>query len=605
MILMLLSFLLTLTTNLINGAYFSQFSMKQPDHDPCYDSSGRPIKCVPDFINAAFGKPVIASSTCGVDGPSRFCAIRESANGLIRELCDVCDASIKSKSHPASLLTDLNNARNLTCWISEPSLNQNENVTLTLSLGKKFELTYISMQFCNKIADSMAIYKSVDFGKNWIPFQYYSSQCMEMYGKEVKDTISPKNEQEAICTNSHTLSPTASRVAFATLEGRPSAFRFEQSPILQDWVTATDIRIVFNKPAVFNDQLYAIASSNNITDEISSDVIEKSYYSMAELAVGGRCKCNGHASRCIYDKKGQYTCDCKHNTAGNDCERCKPFHYDRPWARATSDSANACVACNCNLHARKCRFNAELYRLSGNKSGGICINCRHNTAGRNCHYCKPGFYRDNTKAITHRRACKACGCHLVGSLSKSCNQTSGQCICKPGVTGQTCNRCAKGYQQSRNPQMPCTKILPVMKDVSKNSINCEKCKVSPKRVNLKKFCKRQLALQFYIISREIVTDYVKYEISIERIYKKNEVRIKKGSQYLWLPEKMAICKCPKLRIGQRYIILGGSSMKDGRRQGLSINNHSIVMDWSEEHIERLTKFVKREKNGECDESEEE
>lgn len=139
------------------------------------------------------------------------------------------------------------------------------------------------------------------------------------------------------------MSPTASRVAFATLEGRPSAFRFEQSPILQDWVTATDIRIIFNKPSTFNEQLYAITDSNNITDDISNDMIAKSYYSMAELAVGGRCKCNGHASRCIYDKKGQYTCDCKHNTAGNDCERCKPFHYDRPWARATSESANACV----------------------------------------------------------------------------------------------------------------------------------------------------------------------------------------------------------------------------------------------------------------------
>ncbi|KJH42274.1 laminin EGF-like protein [Dictyocaulus viviparus] len=49
----------------------------------------------------------------------------------------------------------------------------------------------------------------------------------------------------------------------------------------------------------------------------------------------------------------------------------------------------------------------------------------------------------------------SCGCHPVGSLSKSCNQTSGQCVCKQGVTGQTCNRCAKGYQQSRSTVTPC------------------------------------------------------------------------------------------------------------------------------------------------------
>ena len=51
----------------------------------------------------------------------------------------------------------------------------------------------------------------------------------------------------------------------------------------------------------------------------------------------------------------------------------------------------------------------------------------------------------------------ACNCHPIGSLSKNCNQTSGQCICKPGVTGVTCNRCAKGYQQSRSPITPCTR----------------------------------------------------------------------------------------------------------------------------------------------------
>jgi hypothetical protein len=36
----------------VESAYFSQFSMRKPAYDPCYDSSGRPQRCVPDFINA-------------------------------------------------------------------------------------------------------------------------------------------------------------------------------------------------------------------------------------------------------------------------------------------------------------------------------------------------------------------------------------------------------------------------------------------------------------------------------------------------------------------------------------------------------------------------
>lgn len=64
------------------------------------------------------------------------------------------------------------------------------------------------------------------------------------------------------------------------------------------------------------------------------------------------------------------------------------------------------IACNCNGHARKCRFNMELYKLSGRISGGVCMHCRHETTGRHCHYCREGFYRDATKPMQHKKACK-------------------------------------------------------------------------------------------------------------------------------------------------------------------------------------------------------
>lgn len=49
----------------------------------------------------------------------------------------------------------------------------------------------------------------------------------------------------------------------------------------------------------------------------------------------------------------------------------------------------------------------------------------------------------------------ACDCHPIGSSGRTCNHTSGQCPCKDGVTGLPCNRCARGYQQSRSHIAPC------------------------------------------------------------------------------------------------------------------------------------------------------
>jgi netrin 1 len=312
-----------------DSKYLAIFADQQPNQDPCYDAEGKPIRCIPDFVNAAFGKKVEATSTCG-NPPSRYCHTGTDKEGRLTRNCPICDAKTPKKSHPPSHLTDLNNPNNLTCWISEPFVQYPQNVTLTLSLGKKYELTYVSLQFCSARPDSMGIYKSMDYGKSWIPLQYYSSSCKNVYQKTARIEITRINEQEALCSEKFSnIDPLdLSRVAFSTLEGRPSNQDFENSPVLQDWVTATDIRVVFNRLT---------------KDSPKEEDKESYYYSMADFAVGGRCKCNGHASQCTVDRDGREVCDCKHNTAGVDCERCKPFHYDRPWARGNAKNANECV----------------------------------------------------------------------------------------------------------------------------------------------------------------------------------------------------------------------------------------------------------------------
>ncbi|XP_067003262.1 laminin subunit gamma-1 [Anabrus simplex] len=392
----------------------------------CYDDDGRPQRCIPPFENAAFNVLVEATNTCGENGPIEFC-VQTGTSGT-QKSCNIC---YDSSSHSASYLTDFNNNENQTWWQSETmfeGVQYPSQVNLTLHLGKAFDITYVRLWFHSPRPESFAIYKRTSEDGPWIPYQFYSATCRDTYGlPDSSYTRKGPEEARALCTAEYSdISPlTGGNVAFSTLEGRPSAYSFENSPELQEWVTATDIRITLDRLNTFGDEVFG--------DE---RVLRSYFYAISDFAVGARCKCNGHASECVTsrtpDGPGRRVCMCEHNTAGPDCNECLPFYNDAPWGRASALDTHECRACNCNGFSNRCFFDKQLYESTGH--GGHCLDCTGNRDGPNCERCRENYYQREDNY------CVACNCNEIGSRSLQCN-SEGRCQCKPGVTGDKCDRC--------------------------------------------------------------------------------------------------------------------------------------------------------------------
>lgn len=63
------------------------------------------------------------------------------------------------------------------------------------------------------------------------------------------------------------------------------------------------------------------------------------FYSIKDISIGGRCRCNGHADTCdVLDPKSTtriLACLCRHHTTGIHCNECEPGFVQKKWRQNT------------------------------------------------------------------------------------------------------------------------------------------------------------------------------------------------------------------------------------------------------------------------------
>ncbi|XP_069464673.1 usherin [Ambystoma mexicanum] len=206
---------------------------------------------------------------------------------------------------------------------------------------------------------------------------------------------------------------------------------------------------------------------------------QQGYYHLRQSHPDGCSPCNCNASG---TSKGDITCHqnsgqctCRDGFIGLKCDRCN-FGYKL----VSVPEGEACTSCQCNLNGSlnqfcnpfsgQCHCKAEVKGLQcdtcadhffglnasgctfcdcspeGSAPGSLCDSstgkciCKPNFGGRRCHDCVNGFYKVHQNSSF---ACLPCHCDKAGTLDGFllCNHSTGQCLCKVGVTGLRCNQC--------------------------------------------------------------------------------------------------------------------------------------------------------------------
>ncbi|XP_008295345.1 usherin-like, partial [Stegastes partitus] len=356
-------------------------------------------------------------------------------------------------AHPLSYINDQDMG---TTWLSKIMTTQelDEGVTITVDLANgQYQIFYVIVQFGGIMPESVLIQRrKLDLAESesgtvteqpWMDWQYMARNCNVF---EMQNNGLLQRPDSVNCLQLPSAVPfSGGNITFSLLTTRPvlrpGYNDFYNTPALQEMVQAAQVRIHMS------GQYHTRAGGVNQRHR---------YFAVNEITISGRCECHGHADHCDTSVT-PYRCLClpeshtKGNNVSMNCELCVSGFFRLEDSDPTS--VDVCQPCDCHT-AGTVNGTTECAQI-----GGQC-HCKVGVTGRRCADCLPGWHGFTASSPN---GCVSCNCSDMGIISSSteagpsCSHDTGQCRCKPHVTGLSCDRCEFGYWNLSHPDgcVPC------------------------------------------------------------------------------------------------------------------------------------------------------